>query len=245
MHNDGPSEYTQNNIVDEEAVLAKEQQRSIVYPILSVLIFIACLVINYTEGKNTGKVMRMKVTPPGYFFSIWAVIFSTTGGSLLYLCFRRHWTNEGHMYIWGVSICAAAWIIATASSLNGKVFLMFALLVSLVICVFEVWRRNLEQNYEKTWKYLLISNIYAFFLGWASSASVLNFVMMLIYGFGMSQDSGPYVFYPVAAIVISSFLTYAYKTKGLNSFVGYFISAGWALTGVTIAINTPRNDYPS
>mgnify|MGYP000104790574 CR=1 FL=1 len=224
---------------------ANQQERSVVYPIVSLLLYIGAVVVVYVAGKNTGDVYRMKLTPPGYFFSIWGVIFSLVGTVLIILVFRRRWTDNTHMCMWAVNVLVAGWILATASSMSGKVYLMFALLAALVVCVFDVWRRIREEDYPEKWRYLAVSNIFAFYLGWVSAASVLNFMMVLIYGFKLSQDSGPYVFYPLAAIVIIAIVTSATKIKGLNSFVGYFVSAGWAILGVTIAVANPKNDYPA
>lgn len=47
---------------------------------ISILLYCANLIINYTVGMKTGEVSKntfyLEVTPPGLFFIIWAFIFS-------------------------------------------------------------------------------------------------------------------------------------------------------------------------
>jgi len=47
---------------------------------ISILLFVGAMIVNGTVGKSTGGVSRkyfLKITPPGYFFAVWGVIYST------------------------------------------------------------------------------------------------------------------------------------------------------------------------
>jgi len=222
-----------------------QANHSIVYPIITLLTFIGTLVINFIFASQISGVYRMKVTPPGYFFSIWGVIYSLVGLMLIYLIFRRHWTNETHIWMILANIFNALWIIFTSlNEFSAKVYLMFFALFMLVVCMLNVWRRILPEYYPQQWLYLTVRNIVAFYLGWVSCAMVLNLCMVLIYSWGISQNATAIIFWPVVIVVVIFMVGQAAQAKALNAFVGFFISASWAIIGVLIAVTSGKNDYP-
>jgi len=245
-----PNQYQQNpfGYQNEYQTLdqAQANNNSIIYPIITLLTFIGTLIVNYLIGTSIGGVYRMKVTPPGYFFAIWGVIYSLVGLMLIYLIFRRHWTNETHIWMILSNIFNALWIIFTSlDHFGAKVYLMFFALLMIVVCLLNVWRRILPQYYENQCIYLTIRNIIAFYLGWVSCATVLNFCMVLIYGFGVSQDTTAIIFWPVVVLVLAFMIGQAIQAGALNGFIGFFISATWAIIGVIIAVSDGKNDYPA
>ena len=115
-----------------------------------------------------------------------------------------------------------------------------------MFCVFNVWIRIRQEDFpeDQYWRYLAVRNTIAFYLGWVSAATCLNFVMMLIYGFDVSQDTGAYFFWPAAAAVILSFTAYVFKHHEQKVAVAYYVSASWGIIGVITALVNPSNNYP-
>ena len=219
--------------------------RSIWFPVLSIVTFVGCLVVNFTIGQGLAGVFKMKITPPGYFFAIWGLIFMSTGIVLCYILITRQWSDITHIWMSTLSVIICIWLYFTISNLNGKVFFMFFTLVAILVSAFNVWRHIRQEDFpaDQYWRYLAIRNTIAFYLGWVSAATCLNFVMMLIYGFDVSQDTGAYLFWPAAAVVVFAFTSYVAKHNDYKVAIGYYISASWGIIGVIMALTNPSNNY--
>jgi len=211
------------------------ENKSIIFPIISLAAYIASLVINSVIGPATAIVYRMKITPPAYFFGIWGLIYTLAGILLIYNVINNTWRNKTHVYMTLVSLFNLAWIQVTASKIEGKVFIMLAILILVVFSCFQVWKRIHRSQYDSDVKYLAARNTISLYLGWVSAAAVLNFCQMLIYGLGVDEESTAMAFWVVVIPVAASFIHYAYKKGALDSFIGYFFSAAWGMFGVYTA----------
>ena len=83
---------TSDDSVDEKNVLGVDGQYKWPVRIISFLLFAAAVAVNYLVGLETGEVSdrySLWVTPPGMFFLIWAVIFSTMGLVNIYNLYKN------------------------------------------------------------------------------------------------------------------------------------------------------------
>ena len=79
-------------------ILSSEDKKSTpIIRALSISSFVAVLIVNYALGVDNASVSKkffLRVTPPGVFFSIWALIFILTGITLIYNTYYNKWKNS-------------------------------------------------------------------------------------------------------------------------------------------------------
>ena len=202
-------------------------------PLIDLAVFFVCVFINYKFADGIRNVYRMKITPPGYFFAIWGVIYTLTLGTLIAQIFGQQWTSDAHCWMCLVHLFNSGWILLTAHNPPYKVYLMSADLFLTALSVFNVWIRITPDLYDSPSTYYLQKNILAFYLGWVSCASILNLCMVLIYGLGYSQDRAATLFWPICLSLLGLESIYAIASGNIKGFGGFYLSAAWAIYGVT------------
>lgn len=186
-------------------------------------------------GKTTGELSDqypVLLTPPGYVFSIWSVIYALLAGFIVY-----QWTSRGasrqstrSVGLWFVlnALANSAWIVAWHyEQLGLSVVIMLVLLATLIVLYHRTQRAGgLNAPAGET---LLVQLPFSLYLGWISVATIVN-VTVLLYdsgweGFGLGDTAWLTIGMIVAAIVgLGIGFLYRYPFFGLVQ--------AWALSGI-------------
>ncbi len=200
------------------------------------------MVVNYLIGANpsggNGAVsdkFSLGVTPPGMFFIIWAVIFTTQGIIVVMDLIRKEWHAMAHVAFSVNNILSIIWnvvfTLATLPAVCADVIVLF----SMVVVTFTMWlylRRD-----ERDWAFYINRCVIAFYLGWLIAATNINFGINIVYWWGGSKLSQVAVFWvlaPLEAIGATAFNTWLEGKRGLLSCCTLWLSVGWAFVGAGI-----------
>ncbi len=213
-----------------------EKIRQILVPIATF----GVIFINYLAG--TGKINNVTpevisdkyatiITPAGYAFAIWSLIYLGMIAFSIYQLlpsqadnpiFRRIRTvyllncvaNCAWIYLWHYEAILAA---------LGVIFLLLATLVYI-----NLQTRNAETTAE-TW---LVKIPFSIYFGWVTVASILNASIALVY-LGVRMTDFPSQILGAILIVIAVILGILMRFKlGL---VAYPLTVAWALTAIAVA----------
>lgn len=186
-------------------------------------------------GKTTGELSDqypVLITPPGYVFSIWSVIYALLAGFILY-----QWTSVGasresvrRIGLWFVlnGLANSAWIVAWQyEQLGLSVVIMLLLLVTLIVLYHRTQRAGGPK--APAGEALLVQLPFSLYLGWISVATIVN-VTVLLYdagwdGFGLDDTAWLTIGMLVAAIV-GLVIGFLYR----DPFFG--LVQAWALSGI-------------
>jgi len=215
-----------------------EPQTSFFYPLATISVFVTAVVISFVYRQQDQGSYPVRATPPPYFFSIWGVIYALTGLLLLYILFSRHWTDRTHTWMMLTSMFSILWVVlGFLGPIKAKPVLRWLALIMIVFSLLQVWRTILPEYYSTRGPYLFARNIIAFYLGWATCASCIGLSIVSVYTIDCTQTAGVYVFWIAVATLILFMVAQAMQLKALDGFVGFFLSALWAIVGVIISLN--------
>lgn len=111
--------------------------------IATPILFALTLMVNYLLGINKNKEVSDKfslwVTPPGYFFTIWAVIYSGLILVNIYNLVKNVWNLKTHI-IFGVSnLINILWTVIFDIGSLVSVVIASVLLIALTTSIFFTW----------------------------------------------------------------------------------------------------------
>lgn len=134
----------ENNSNDEDKGNRLGIEGKFMWPIrlVSVLGFAATVAINYFVGRDTGSISdkyRLFVTPPGFFFIIWAVIYTTLAVVVIVNFFKNKWSAKTHIAFAFSNLFNILWIIAFGQGNNAGVFSSSFLILLLAISILLTW----------------------------------------------------------------------------------------------------------
>lgn len=207
--------------------------------ILVVLATAGVIIINYLGG--TGAINNTRVgdvsdkyptllTPAGYAFSIWSLIYLGMILFSIYQALPRHTANPRFLKIRTLYIasCVAncAWIyfwlheqilIATA--------VIFILLAALVFININLKGAN---SLAETWLARLPLSIY---FGWVTVASIINATVALVFA-GVETTNATATAWACVLIVVATVLGVLIRWK--LSLPAYALTVAWALTAIAV-----------
>ncbi len=160
--------------------------------IFTPILFGCTLLVNYLLGVNRNKEVSDKfslwVTPPGYFFIIWALIYSGLIIANLYNLVANVWSLRTHIYFGISNALNIIWTIVFDIGSRAAVCAASFILIALTVSIFLTWvsMGNTPQKNTNIMTYVL-RNIFAFYLGWCIAASNLNFGMNIVYWWDVSK----------------------------------------------------------
>lgn len=148
------------------------------------------------NGKTTGEISAkypVLITPAPYAFSIWSIIYLLLIGFVIYQFKPRAGKSKNVQNIgpWFIISCLfnVAWILLWHyEKLTSSVFIMFALLISLIVIYSAIRKDKQPPAPMEQWLVRLPFSIY---LGWICVASIVNAAVVLYAaewnGFGLSD----------------------------------------------------------
>jgi len=217
---------------------------------LNVVAFVAVVFVNGLAGSTTligGKTIAQisdayptLITPAGYVFSIWGVIYLLLGIFVVFQALPSEKTREfrekvGWLFILS-SILNIVWLLLwNFDYLSLSVVIMFLLLATLILIYLrlEIGKSNVQLR-EKIAFHLPFS----VYLGWITIASIENVAATLVSvkwdGFGISPETWAIII-TIIALLIAILVVLTRKD------VAYALVVIWALLGIAVKQSSNRN----
>ncbi len=191
-------------------------------------------------GRNTATVSNTYptlITPAGYVFSIWGIIYILLGVFVIYQALPRKNGGDYHRKIGWLFVISSliniAWIFVWQfESLVLSVVLIFALLISLIAIYL---RLNIGKATVKISEKIAVHLPFSVYLGWITIASIADVAVTLTAynwsGFGISPEVWTII---VAAVA----LTLTMLVLGTRKDVAYALVVIWAFVGIGVNHST-------
>jgi hypothetical protein len=207
-----------------------------------VLTFIATVTTNglangiEINGFNTGEISDMFVnfiTPPGYVFSIWGVIYLGLAAFTVYQALPSQRTNPRLRRI--------GWLFAVSNLLNGSWILFWhylqfgmswVVIVALLITLLLIYTRlGIGRQPVSTKERLLVWTPFSIYTGWITVATIVaTTVQLQVFGFEGGPLTEPIwsALVLVVGAVIGGYVTYTRRDAAYGAVII------WAYVGIVV-----------
>jgi hypothetical protein len=217
---------------------------------MNIIAFALTVVINGLAGGTTilgGKLTSeisdanpTLITPAGYVFSIWGVIYVLLGIFVVFQALPSQKTKGyqeriGWLFILS-SLLNIAWLFLWQFEyLSLSVVLMFLLLATLIAIYL---RLNIGESAVPLREKLAVHLPFSVYLGWITIASIANVSVTLVSvgwdGFGISQET-----WAILIIIIALLITLLVLATRKD--VAYGLVVIWALLGIAVKQSGNQN----
>ncbi|MEM8968212.1 MAG: tryptophan-rich sensory protein [Bacteroidota bacterium] len=205
-------------------------------------LFVATLLMNYLsqgvlfEGQTIGEVSdkySTLITPAGYAFAIWGLIYLTLGVYVYYQVFQaaptQHAYNRAAFPLILNLIANSAWLIAfQLEYIALSAVLMLVILVTLIQLV-TLWTNDRTVT---DWEKKQMRIPFSLYLGWISVATIVNFSVLMKYAewnaLGLSEPAWVVIMTSVGA-ALALLVLFAARSKL------YPLVFVWAYVAIAIA----------
>lgn len=213
-------------------------QRDILKQILVIIATVGTIAVNWLASigriggvtpKDISDKYYTSLTPAGYAFSIWALIYVGLIGFSIYQALPSkagRFRNLRSIYI--ISCVAnCTWIyLWHFEQIPACLAVIFVLLLTLAFINLNV------RNTESTAEIFLVSTPFALYFGWVTVATILNFTISLkSLGFAPSET----VTSILACALIASATVFGVIFRQILSNSAYPLAIAWALTAIGVA----------
>jgi hypothetical protein len=215
----------------------------------NIAAFIITLAINSLanttvfNGRTTGQVSDLYptlVTPAGYVFAIWGIIYVLLLAFVIYQALpsqkdKPFQKQIGLIFILS-SLLNCVWLFLWQYDfITESVIVMFALLASLIAIYL---RLNIGKAKVSLKEKLLVHLPFSVYLGWITIAAIANVASALVSanwgGFGLSPE-----IWAVTVLTVALVITLAVIVKRRD--IAYSLVIVWALGGIAVKQNTSQN----
>ena len=214
-------------------------ERSRFWPWAAVAGYLLVLVMNYLAmalplgDRGTGEVsdnFPVAVTPAGYVFSIWGVIYLALAGFVLYQALQGS-TRLDRTRILFVLTCLLnpAWLLAWH---NLLVPLSMAIMIGLLLVLLLLYREVRAARRPGAAEFWLLQLPFSLYLGWISVATLATLAAML-YDLGPLRSRALDVGWAVLAVLLLTVVV-LWVLRRLRD-LPYALVAVWALIGIVVA----------
>jgi benzodiazapine receptor len=210
---------------------------------LNIIAYVLTVLVNSLAGsttilggRNTAQVSDTNptlVTPAGYVFSIWGVIYILLGVFVIFQALpaervKNFQKSIGPLFILS-SILNIAWLFLWQFEfLSLSVILMFLLLATLILIYL---RLNIGKSKSPTREKLAVNLPFSVYLGWITIASIANVSVTLVSmkwdGFGISPETWATLMIIVAMVI-------ALLVIATRKDIAYGLVIIWALVGISV-----------
>jgi hypothetical protein len=194
-------------------------------------------------GKNTAQISDANptlITPAGYVFSIWGVIYILLGVFVVYQALPNQQGKDfqkriGWLFVLS-SIVNITWLFLWQFELlTLSVVLMFLLLTTLILIYL---RLGIGKSTVSIREKLAVHIPFSVYLGWITIASIANVAVALVSlnwdGFGISPETWA-ILIVIVALVISILVVATRKD------VAYGMVIVWAMIGIAVKQSGNQN----
>jgi hypothetical protein len=205
--------------------------------ILVIIATFGVIFINYLAGTGyinhkTPEVVSNKyptlITPSGYAFAIWSLIYFGLAVFSIYQALPKNTTRFANIRTVYILNCAAncAWIyLWHYEQILASLAVMFVLLGTLVFINVKLL------NTESATEYWLARVPFNIYFGWITVATILNFTVALVYLNVKISDFSASILASVL-IIAATLLGIIIRYKLVN--VAYPLTIAWALTAIAV-----------
>ena len=217
--------------------------------IFTPLLFAGTLLVNYLVGVNrNGEVSdkyNLWITPPGYFFTIWAFIYTGLVVANIFNLIKNVWSLRAHICFGITNVLNIVWTVVFCIGNDPAVFASSFILIALTIFIYLTWFEvgDVPDKNFNIFTYIM-RNIFAFYLVWCIAASNLNFGMNIVYWWGATKKQQMIVFWviaPLCAVGTFVYICWKYGKRGALSSMFVWLSVAWAFIGAAIRSNKCLN----
>jgi hypothetical protein len=210
---------------------------------MNMIAFALTVVINGLAGGTTilgGKLTSeisdanpTLITPAGYVFSIWGVIYVLLGIFVVFQALpsqkqKGYQERIGWLFVLSCLLNIAWLFLWQFEYLSLSIVLMFLLLATLIVIYL---RLNIGKSAVPLLEKLAVHVPFSVYLGWITIASIANVSVALVSvgwdGFGISQET-----WAILIIIIALLITLLVIATRKD--VAYGLVAIWALLGVAV-----------
>jgi TspO/MBR family. len=209
----------------------------------NITVFIITVIVNGIAGSTTiiggqqtaaiSNKYPSLITPAGYVFSIWAIIYILLGVFVVYSALPKqrgssYMERIGWLFVLS-SIFNVAWIIVWQ---NEILIASVALIIGYLLTLIAIYLRlNIGKSKVKLSERLAVQLPFSVYLGWISIATIANITLMLVAynwdGFGIAPEIW-------AVIVIAVALVLTMLMLGIRKDIAYTLVVIWALVGISV-----------
>jgi len=205
--------------------------------ILVIIATFGVIFINYLAGTGyinhkTPEVVSNKyptlITPSGYAFAVWSLIYFGLAVFSIYQALPKNTTRFANIRTVYILNCAAncAWIyLWHYEQILASLAVMFVLLGTLVFINVKLL------NTESATEYWLARVPFNIYFGWITVATILNFTVALVYFNLKTSDFSASILASVL-IIAATLLGIIIRFKLVN--VAYPLTIAWALTAIAV-----------
>lgn len=212
------------------------RQLSNIFALGAVLTINALANILPINGQTTGEIsdsFNSLVTPAGYVFSIWGVIYALLAAFAVYQALPAQKNNLrlrtlGYAFVWSC-VFNFSWIIVWHYNLYLlSLVCMLGILASLIICY---QRLGTGQTEVSRAEYFAVRLAFSVYLGWITAATILNITVVLL-SFGITGGAAGPVW---GALVVLAALGIATTVLFRREDLAYALVLVWAFVGIAVA----------
>lgn len=202
----------------------------VVFATIATVIFNSLAAAGYVNGVQPNEISdryQTVVTPAGYAFSIWSLIYLGTFAFSIYQILPsqiERFRNIRTLYI-ASCLLNCAWIYFWHNNQIAVCFVIILLLLSTLI--FILIRVGCMTNTE-TW---LVQAPFGIYAGWVTVASIANFAIMLVYLDAQISRTTANIF-AVVLILFAATAAVFVRWKLQNFF--YPLAVAWAITAIAV-----------
>lgn len=205
--------------------------------ILVIIATIGTLAVNWLAGiGKIGNVMPKEisdkyfnsVTPAGYAFSIWGLIYLGLIAFSIYQALpskAERFRSLRSVYILSC-VANCAWIYVFHYEMLA-VSLLVILVLLMLLAVINLNARNSESTAET----LLVSTPFALYFGWVTAATIVNATITLLFLGVKTSETTTTV---LACVLIAIAATLAAVIRPILSNSAYPLAIAWALTAIGV-----------
>ena len=188
------------------------------------------------NGQTTGEIsdsFNSLVTPAGYVFSIWGVIYALLAAFAVYQALPAQKDNPrlrnlGYAFVWSC-VFNFAWIIVWHYNLYLLSQLcMFGILASLIV---SYQRLGIGRTEVSRIEYFAVRLAFSIYLGWITAATILNITVVLL-SLGVTAGAAAPL---LGAIVVLVALGIALTVLSRRGDMAYALVLVWAFVGIAVA----------
>lgn len=219
-----------------------QMKSNIALQVVNVFAFLAVVVVNalatttLLNGRTTAEVSGLYptlITPAGFTFSIWGIIYVLLLVFVVFQLLPRHRKDAFHKqigYLFGLSsVFNIVWLFLWQYDyITVSVALMFGLLATLIAIYL---RLHIGKSKALLQEKLCVHLPFSVYLGWITVASIANAATALVSvhwdGFGISEADW-------AVLVIAVALIITLATLATRRDMAYGLVIIWALAGIIV-----------
>lgn len=215
---------------------------NIILQVVNVVAFLAVVIVNglatttLLNGRTTAEVSDLYptlITPAGFTFSIWSIIYVLLLAFVVFQLLPRHRQDAFHDqigYLFALSsVFNVVWLFLWQYDyITVSVALMFALLTSLVAIYIRLKIGKSKAPFREK---LCVHLPFSVYLGWITVASIANVATALVSvnwdGFGIGEAT-----WAVLVIAIALIITLAVLATRRD--IAYGLVIAWAFAGIIV-----------